>query len=106
MKIIRYKLDWFETDGVGNSRAKFEAGKFYPVTDESSSHVVQGAAEEVDAPEDYEKAIAAADKAEAKLDDAEAKAVEARATAEAAAAAQALTAPDAPADMPAAAAAA
>lgn len=98
MKLIKYLASWFATDSTGNSVAKFEAGKFYPVTAESSSHVLQGVAEEVDAPEDYEKAIAAADKAAAKVDDAEAKAAEARAAAEAAAAAQALTAPDAPAE--------
>lgn len=98
MKLIKYLASWFVTDGAGNSTAKFEAGKFYPVSDESSSHVLQGVAEEVDAPEDYEKALAAAEKAEAKADDAEAKAAEAKAAAEAAAAAQALTAPDAPAE--------
>lgn len=60
MPMIRYTLSWFETDCTGNSRAKFEAGKLYPVTDESLSHVAQGVAEQVDAPDaDVADAVAA-----------------------------------------------
>lgn len=94
MKVIRYSASWFETDVTGTSRAKFEAGKFYPVTEETQRHVIHGIAEEVDAPDDVEKAEAAAESAEAKAEKAAAAADTARAAADAAAAADAMTAPD------------
>lgn len=93
MKVIRYSASWFETDVTGTSRAKFEAGKCYPVSDESQGHVLRGIAEEIDAPEDVEKAEAAAESAEAKAEKAAATADAARAAADAAAAADAMTAP-------------
>jgi hypothetical protein len=94
MKVIRYSASWFETDVTGTSRAKYEAGKCYPVTDETQQHVLHGIAEEVDAPDDVEKAEAAAESAEAKAAKAAAAAVAARAAADAAAAAEAMTAPE------------
>jgi hypothetical protein len=93
MKVIRYILDWFETDRVGNSRAKFEAGKFYPPHADAATHIAMGAAEEVDAPEGVEKAIAAAEKAADRADSAVAAAAAAASSAAAAAAAAALAEP-------------
>lgn len=93
MKVIRYTKTYHEVDATGSSRPKFEAGKCYPITDETSRHVVHGIAEEIDAPEDAEKAEAAAESAEAKAEKAAAAAEAARAAADAAAAAEAMTAP-------------
>src|SRR5262245_25212059 len=65
MKLIRYLQTWFEVDMHGTSQAKFTAGCIYPITDESARHVELGIAEHIDAPEDLDKAVAAAEKAEA-----------------------------------------
>jgi small subunit ribosomal protein S16 len=103
MKVIRYLLTWFEVGTSGQSEAKYVAGTCYPVTEETSRHVLQGVAEEVDAPDDVEKAEAAADKAEAKADAATATAESARDAAEVAAAAAQIAAAEQPAaDAPAA----
>lgn len=99
MKVIRYLATWFDAGAP-----RFHAGEFYPVTEESQRHVLQGIAEEVDASDDAPKAQERADKAEAKADDAAAAAEKARAAAEAATAAEALSADAALADAPAAAA--
>lgn len=103
MKVIRYTQSWFEVDSTGSSRAKFEAGKCYPISEETTRHVDRGIAEVVDAPEDAEKAEAVAEKAEAKADEAKTKADEARAAATAAVDAQAIADAAAPqAETPAA----
>lgn len=86
MKVIRYLQSWFHVVH-GVAVAKFEAGKHYPVNEETERHVAQGIAEVVDAPEDAPKAEAAADKAEADAAKAAEKAEAARAVADAATAA-------------------
>lgn len=93
MKVIRYTKTYHEVDVTGSSHPKFEAGQCYPITDETQRHVIHGIAEEIDAPEDVEKAEAAAESAEAKAEKAAATADAARAAADAAAAADAMTAP-------------
>lgn len=90
MKVIRYSATWFEVGLSSQSEAKFVAGEFYPVTDESKSHIAQGIAEEIDAPEDAEKADEKADKLAAKATDAADAADAAKAAAEAASAAKTL----------------
>jgi hypothetical protein len=87
MKVIRYLQSWFHVVPAGHSEAKYEAGKHYPVTDETSLHVEHGIAELVDAPEDADKAAAAAESAEARAAKAAETAEAARAAADAAAAA-------------------
>lgn len=86
MKVVKFTASWFEVQN-GASVEKFQAGSFYPVTDETKIHVARGIAEEVDAPADPEKAIAAADDATAKAEKAAAAATAAQAAARAAAAA-------------------
>lgn len=93
MKVIRYTKTYHEVDGTGSSRPKFEVGMCYPITDETQRHVIHGIAEEIDAPEDVEKAEAAAESAVAKAEKAASAAGTARAAADAAAAADAMTAP-------------
>lgn len=88
MKVIRYLATWFDAGAP-----LFQGGKFYPVTDESTRHVAQGIAEEVDAADDVLKAQEKADKAEARADDAAVAAQSARAAAEAAEAAAELAKP-------------
>lgn len=89
MKVIKYTQSCFATNAHGVSEEKFKAAGFYPVTDESSKHVRRGIAVEIDAPDDVEKAILAAEKAAAAADKALAAA---GAAAERAAAAQAAAA--------------
>lgn len=86
MKVIRYLQSYFHVVH-GVSVAKFEAGKHYPVADETERHVAQGFAEVIDAPDDAPKAEAAADKAESTAAKAVDAAAEARSVADAAAAA-------------------
>lgn len=83
MKLIKYLESWFDS-----GECKYAAGSFYPVTDETKLHASRGVAEEVDAPEDVEKAEAIAGKAAEKADAAAAAANAAAALANAAAAAQ------------------
>lgn len=97
MKLIRYIATWFSVGTSGQSEAKYVAGTCYPVTDETKSHALQGVAEEIDAPADFDKAEAAATKAEAKAAEASDAAIAARELAEAAASAKSLTAEVAPA---------
>jgi hypothetical protein len=92
MKLIRYLESWFHVTAGGGSQAKYEAGKFYPVTDETARHVAHGIAEEVDAPQDADKAQAVAESAEAKADKAAEIAADARDAAQAAAAAAEISA--------------
>lgn len=81
MKVIRFTASWHETDNAGNSRPKYEAGRCYPVNEETKHMIARGIAEEIDAPDDAEKAAAAADKAQAIASKAAEAAAEARATA-------------------------
>ena len=92
MKVIHYLASWYHTVYDGSSVAKYEAGKCYPVTDESLTHVAQGIAEEVDAPDDVEAAQAAADKAQVKVEKAVDAALDAEVAARAAEAAQEIAA--------------
>lgn len=85
MKAHRYLVTFFDTNGGGTSFEKYTAGKSYPVTDETSHHFAMGLNEEIDVPEDAEKAQAVADKAQAKADAAVDAAAEAQAQAQAAA---------------------
>lgn len=87
MKLIKYLETWFDVGLSGHSEAKYTAGRFYPITGETTAHVARGIAEEVDAPADAEKADAAAEKAEAKAKEATAAADAAKASAAAATAA-------------------
>lgn len=92
MQLVRYLASFFHVTVGGYSEAKYEAGKHYPVTDETSLHVEHGIAELVDAPDDADKAAAAAESAEAKAAKAAEAADAARASADAAAAAAQLPA--------------
>ena len=85
-KVVRIFNTHFEVDSQGASQPIFEGGKFYPVTEATERQVVLRNGEVVDAPEDYEKALAAAEAAKAA---AEKAAVKADATADAAQAAAA-----------------
>ena len=87
MKIVKYIESWFETDGAGNSVAKFLKGSFHPISDDTNRHVALGAAVIVDAPADAEKAESAAEKAVVKAEEASAAAGAAREASEAASAA-------------------
>lgn len=52
MKRIQFSQTFFETDGSGNHRPRFEAGKHYPADDaEAQRCVARGIAEEVDVPD-------------------------------------------------------
>jgi len=85
MKLVKIRNSFFATDGLGNSRAVFEAGKHYPVTEASQQQVDRGNADLIDAPDDPEKAAATAEAAESKAEKAAAAAQAARDAAEAAA---------------------
>lgn len=65
MKVIRYNETWFDVGPSGTSEAKFVKGQVYPISNETKRHVEHGIAEEIDAPEDVDKAVAAAEKAAA-----------------------------------------
>jgi hypothetical protein len=99
MKVAHYLQSFHAVGLTGFSEVKFEAGKAYPLTEESERHIGQGIAEARDVDEDPAKADAVASAAEAKAEKAEAgaesaraRADEARALADAAAAAQAAAA--------------
>lgn len=95
MQVVRIINTYFETDSGGNALEKFKGGEFYAVTEETSRQVALGNGELVDAPEDVEKAIAAAQKARADADKALAKADSAEENAAAAQAAEVIaTEPD------------
>ena len=85
MKVVKIRNSYFETDGMGNPRVVFEAGKHYPLTDASQHQVNCGNAELIDAPDDPEKAAANAEAAESRAEKAAAAAQAAREAAEAAA---------------------
>ena len=87
MKLVKIRNSFFATDGLGNSRAVFEAGKHYPLNEASQQQVDRGNADLIDAPDDPEKATAAADVAESRAEKAAAAAQAAREAAEAAVAA-------------------
>jgi hypothetical protein len=95
MQIAHFLLSHFAVDGSGNSFAKFVAGSYYELNDETRHQVLVGAAEIIDAPADYETAQEKADKAVAKAAAAQESADAAVALANASAAAEELaTAPD------------
>lgn len=53
MKMIRFNANFYGTDSGGNSRAVFEAGKYYPAADEEARRcIARGIAEEVDVPDE------------------------------------------------------
>jgi hypothetical protein len=91
MKVVRYLQSFFHVAIGGYSEAKYEAGKVYAQTEETLRHIEHGIAELFDAPEDVEKAQAAAEKAEAAAAKATDAAADARQTAEVAAAAAELS---------------
>ena len=84
MKLVRIRDDWFESGAL-----RYAGGALYPVSDDTKRQVELGNGYLVDAPDDADKADAAAVKAEARADDAAAAAQAARDAADAAAAAQA-----------------
>jgi hypothetical protein len=51
MKAIRYTQSFHAVGEHGFSAPVYEAGKDYPVTDETRRHVARGIAEEVDLPD-------------------------------------------------------
>jgi hypothetical protein len=51
MKGIRFMVDFFAVDGSGNRYIKYRQGEVYPPTEETTSQVIAGFAEEVDLPE-------------------------------------------------------
>jgi hypothetical protein len=77
----------FETDASGSAVEKFKGGKHYPLDEASQRQVDLGNGVIVDAPDDAEKAAAAAETAEQAAEKAAAKADAARQSADAAAAA-------------------
>lgn len=54
MKGIRFMVDFFAVDGSGNRYVKYRQGEVYPPTEETSSQVIAGFAEEVDVEIDVE----------------------------------------------------
>ncbi len=92
MKLHRYLVTWFEVNAGGNSYPKFEAGKSYAITEETTRHWAQGVAEEVDVEVSAEDAAATAEKAAARLAKAQQVALDAQALAEAAAQAEIIAA--------------
>jgi hypothetical protein len=87
MQVVKYLETWFHVV-AGSSVAQFEAGKFYPLTDETQAHVGRGIAELFEAPPEPSKAESLAQKAQAAADRAAAAAQAARDAADAAAEAQ------------------
>lgn len=87
MKVVKFLETWFHVVS-GASIPQFEAGKFYPLTDETQAHVARGIAMLFDAPDEPTKAEAAAQKAQAAAERATAAAQAARDAADAAAEAQ------------------
>ena len=51
MKGIRFMVDFFAVDGSGNRYVKYRQGEVYPPTEETTSQVIAGFAEEVDVPD-------------------------------------------------------
>lgn len=88
MKLVKFLETWFHVPAGGASVAQFEAGKFYPLSDETAAHVARGIAEEFEAPDEPTKAESAAFKAQAAAARAAAAATEARELANAALEAQ------------------
>lgn len=104
MKVVRIFASYFETDNTATAVEKFKAGAIYPLNDVSQRQVDLLNGEILDAPDDYLKAVAAAEAAKASADKAVDKAnAAADAAALAVAAAEVVAAPAA--DAPAAAAA-
>lgn len=87
MKVVKFLETWFHVVS-GASIPQFEAGKFYPLTDETKAHLARGIAMLFDAPDEPTKAEAAAQKAQAAAERATAAAQAARDAADAAAEAQ------------------
>jgi hypothetical protein len=54
MKGIRFMVDFFAVDGSGNRYVKYRQGEVYPPTEETTSQVIAGFAEEVDVEIDVE----------------------------------------------------
>ena len=59
MKGIRFMVDFFAVDGSGNRYIKYRQGEVYPPTEETTSQVIAGFAEEVDAGVDAEVEVQA-----------------------------------------------
>lgn len=91
MKMHRYLVDWYATNSGGSSFVQHAKGQSYEITEDSTRHVAQGFAEEIDVELSAEDAALAAEKAAAKAAKANEAAAEAQALAEAAAQAQAIT---------------
>jgi hypothetical protein len=51
MKGIRFMVDFFAVDGSGNRYVKYRQGEVYPPTEETTSQVIAGFAEEVEVPD-------------------------------------------------------
>jgi hypothetical protein len=51
MKGIRFMVDFFAVDGSGNRYTKYRQGEVYPPTEETTSQVIAGFAEEVELPD-------------------------------------------------------
>ena len=88
--VIRFNTTFYETNTGGESRPKFLAGEYYPVTEETTRHALHGIAEVVDAPDDADKAVATADKLQDKAAAAVGNAHDAQVDADAALAAKAI----------------
>lgn len=86
MKVVRITHSWFETNSFGNREEKFSAGAILPLNEATQRQVDLLNAEVIEAPDDYEKAEAAALKAEERAATASAAADHARDAADAAAA--------------------
>lgn len=74
MQVIRITDTVFETDGGGNAIAKYLGGSIQPINEDTKRQVLLNNAEEIEAPDDYVKALAAAEAAQAAADKAAAKA--------------------------------
>lgn len=88
MKLHRYLATWFACDQGGSSYPKYKEGQSYPVTDETTLHVSQGVAVEIEVDTTPERAASLAEKARAAAERAAAAAVAAQQLAEAAIVAQ------------------
>ena len=83
MQVARYLSTWWHCP-AGASVPQYLAGSIHPLTDETRSHIAQGVAELVEAPDDVESAAKRAERAHAAVEKAKAAAAEATAAAEAA----------------------
>ena len=93
-RVIRFNSTFFHVVG-GESLPQFIAGEYYAVDEETQRHVAMGIAEEIDAPDDADKAIPQAGKLQDKAADVAAAAHDAQVLAEAAQAAEAIAAQEA-----------